>query len=281
MNKNESKYFNTARKMDDALVELLQEKSLEFITVKEICQRAGVNRSTFYLHYETIGDLLAECAEAANARFLSYFEHDERAHDFIEGIGVAPLDDLVLVKPGFLVPYLSFVRDNRAIFAAAYYALLGAMGLYVLANARKRGSGNAGRVARRCGFGMFLLAVVISGVVCMCIAETRNSSYHMIVMIALATYAFYSATMSIIGAVRSRKGDETQRVLRKLSLASTIGSMLMLEFSMLGTFGDPSSTSSLIMEAATGAGAVILLLLLGRSLIVQSRAPGVNCSGSR
>lgn len=28
-------------------------------------------------------------------------------------------------------------------------------------------------------------------------------------------------------------------------------------------------------------GAVILLLLLGRSLIVQSRAPGVNRSGSR
>ena len=48
MNKNESKYFNTARKMDDALVELLQEKSLEFLTVTEICQRAGVNRSTIW-----------------------------------------------------------------------------------------------------------------------------------------------------------------------------------------------------------------------------------------
>ena len=26
---------------------------MEYITVKEICETAGVNRSTFYLHYET------------------------------------------------------------------------------------------------------------------------------------------------------------------------------------------------------------------------------------
>lgn len=62
MNKSESKYFNTALKMDEALIDLLKEKELEFITVKEICERAGVNRSTFYLHYETI-DALRMCGE--------------------------------------------------------------------------------------------------------------------------------------------------------------------------------------------------------------------------
>ena len=46
--------------MDEALLALLEKKDLPYITVKEICQQAGVNRSTFYLHYETIGDLLAE-----------------------------------------------------------------------------------------------------------------------------------------------------------------------------------------------------------------------------
>lgn len=106
--------------MDDALVELLQEKPLEYVTVKEICQRAGVNRSTFYLHYQTIGGLLAECVEGANAAFLSYFEHVERSQDFVARIGTAPLEELVLVKHDFLVPYLSFVRDNSAIFAAAF-----------------------------------------------------------------------------------------------------------------------------------------------------------------
>ena len=60
MNKSESKYFHTALRMEEALLALLERKDLEYITVKELCQAAGVNRSTFYLHYETIGDLPAE-----------------------------------------------------------------------------------------------------------------------------------------------------------------------------------------------------------------------------
>ena len=50
-NKHESKYFNTALLMHQALIILLETKDYNYITVKEICQKAGVNRSTFYLHY--------------------------------------------------------------------------------------------------------------------------------------------------------------------------------------------------------------------------------------
>ena len=73
MNKAESKYFNTALRMDEALISLLRVKDLEYITVKEICEKAGVNRSTFYLHYETIGDLLSETIETVNRRFFYCF----------------------------------------------------------------------------------------------------------------------------------------------------------------------------------------------------------------
>ena len=55
--------------MDEALIALLKKKDFEFITVKEICEKAGVNRSTFYLHYENLGDLLAETTEMINKRF--------------------------------------------------------------------------------------------------------------------------------------------------------------------------------------------------------------------
>ncbi len=34
-----------------ALVELMGEKNFERITIKELCERADVNRTTFYLHY--------------------------------------------------------------------------------------------------------------------------------------------------------------------------------------------------------------------------------------
>ena len=39
MNKHESKYFSTAILMDEALISLLDKKSIEFITVKEICEK--------------------------------------------------------------------------------------------------------------------------------------------------------------------------------------------------------------------------------------------------
>lgn len=78
MNKSESKYFHTALRMNEALISLLEKKDLEFITVKEICETAGVNRSTFYLHYETISDLMNETVEMVDKRFLSYFSQRER-----------------------------------------------------------------------------------------------------------------------------------------------------------------------------------------------------------
>ena len=75
MNKSESKYFNTAKKMDKALISLLEEKSFEYITVSEICKRAEVNRSTFYLHYETMDDLLSECIEYVGSKIRKKYSN--------------------------------------------------------------------------------------------------------------------------------------------------------------------------------------------------------------
>lgn len=46
-----------------AFTALLVEKPIQHITVKELCQRAGINRSTFYAHYVDIYDLLAKLEE--------------------------------------------------------------------------------------------------------------------------------------------------------------------------------------------------------------------------
>ena len=110
----ESKYFNTARKMDAAFLELLEKKDFEYITVKEICERAGVNRSTFYLHYETIGDLLTECVEDMNRRFGEYFK--ESLSEFKRKIRSATLEELFLVTPEYLVPYLTYISEHKTVF---------------------------------------------------------------------------------------------------------------------------------------------------------------------
>ena len=102
--------------MDEALLDLLQNKDAEFITVKEICKKAGVGRSTFYLHYQGIPDLVKECSEYVNAKLFERFERS--ATDTIKAIRTAPLDELVFVTDEYLKPYLEFVRDNRPIYRA-------------------------------------------------------------------------------------------------------------------------------------------------------------------
>ncbi len=114
MNKNESKYFNTAVKMDRALIELLEKKNFEYISIKEICEAAGVNRSTFYLHYENTADLLKETTQYITDSFLSYFSDDMQsiAYRFED----CDLKDLVFVTPEYLSPYLTFIKENQRIF---------------------------------------------------------------------------------------------------------------------------------------------------------------------
>ena len=118
MNKSESKYFNTALRMDEALIALLEKKDLEYITVKEICHQAGVNRSTFYLHYESIAELLQETMERIDQRFLSYFPQEEAA--VLGDLEHRELDDLVLVTQEYLLPYLRFIQDNKKVYRAAF-----------------------------------------------------------------------------------------------------------------------------------------------------------------
>ena len=46
--------------MRSAFLELLQTKEPEEVTVVELCQKAGVNRSTFYAHYDYMEKLIHE-----------------------------------------------------------------------------------------------------------------------------------------------------------------------------------------------------------------------------
>lgn len=115
MNRFESKYFNTALIMDDALIELLLKKDYEYISVKDICLKAGVNRSTFYLHYETKDDLLKETIKYINKKFYDSFNNKKIDVNKIES-----LKELILVNKNYLVPYLNYIKQNEKIFKLIY-----------------------------------------------------------------------------------------------------------------------------------------------------------------
>ena len=117
LNKSESKYYNTACLMNEALILLLEKKEYSFITIKEICEKAGVNRSTFYLHYNTIDDLLSETIEYVGKQIHKKFNNKVLDKQTIEN---SKLEDLFLVTPEYLLPYLEFLRENKAIYKIAY-----------------------------------------------------------------------------------------------------------------------------------------------------------------
>ncbi len=117
MNKNESKYFNTAVKMDEALISLLETKEFEYITVKEICAVAGVNRSTFYLHYENTSDLLKETTRYILDKHFSYYDVDKK--EMIGRLNEIERSDLIFITNKYLTPYLTFIKENRRVFRLA------------------------------------------------------------------------------------------------------------------------------------------------------------------
>lgn len=114
MNRSESKYFATAVRMDEAFLELLEKKDFPYITVKEICEKAGVNRSTFYLHYETVSDLLAESTQYIIDQFVKEMPHD--TVEFMSQIQSRPLEELYLITPEYLAPYLTYIKKHKRVF---------------------------------------------------------------------------------------------------------------------------------------------------------------------
>ena len=69
---------------------------------------------------------------------------------------------------------------------------------------------------------------------------------------------FANAIRNVI--IAERKHGFVLIALRNISLSAATGSMLLLERAMLGTFGNPESAKTRIMESWTGAGIFVLLL---------------------
>ena len=57
----------TKQLLSDALIQMLQEIPLHAVSIRDLCERAGINRTTFYNHYGSQYDLLEEITQ----RFIS------------------------------------------------------------------------------------------------------------------------------------------------------------------------------------------------------------------
>lgn len=72
--KNNLRAQNTQNKVKEILLKKLGSKSIHEITVQEICRDARINRTTFYMHYDNIYDLMqnveVEMQQGINKMFM-------------------------------------------------------------------------------------------------------------------------------------------------------------------------------------------------------------------
>lgn len=67
----------TKRMLKDALIEMLKEKDIYHISVRELCEKADVNRTTFYKYYSSQFDLLTDMEND----MLEFLSQTIRSHE--------------------------------------------------------------------------------------------------------------------------------------------------------------------------------------------------------
>jgi len=70
-NKNDLRVIKTKNSLYNALLELMKEKTFEEIKVSDICNKALINRSTFYTHFEDKYELLSDCINDLKTSLLN------------------------------------------------------------------------------------------------------------------------------------------------------------------------------------------------------------------
>ena len=93
----------TKRLIKEAFVELLEEHSINKVTVTDICNTADINRSTFYAYYEDVPMLLREIQQEV----ISHIPAPEKLPTVVESL------DKFLKN---MEELFDFVKENKRLF---------------------------------------------------------------------------------------------------------------------------------------------------------------------
>ena len=100
--------------MNRALIELLENNDFADISIMDVCKKAGVNRSTFYAHYDNTYDLLKEAFQGMIAGFLSECTFNDPVD--LSDMRNLSKEDLNFVSPKYLLPYLEYIKKHRRLY---------------------------------------------------------------------------------------------------------------------------------------------------------------------
>ncbi len=104
----------TRKLLQDALIELVAEKSYESVTIREILDRANVGRSTFYAHFQDKDQLLHSILDRLNELFE---QHEKLFLDAKKNFGNADIMNLTH-ELSHTLSLFKFIGQNHRFFKA-------------------------------------------------------------------------------------------------------------------------------------------------------------------
>ena len=147
----------------------------------------------------------------------------------------------------------------------SYYLVLSIVRFVVLRSKSKEHF-----IAKFTGWMLMLLSIPLVGTVILSVLRDRGHKLHMIVMIAMAAYAFTKITLAIIKFIKARRSKSAILLtLRNISLADAFVSIFALQRSMLVSFEGMSEAEIVIMNTALGSLVCIACFLLGLLLLLN------------
>ena len=146
-----------------------------------------------------------------------------------------------------------------------YYAILGIVRLGVL-----RYKGKTCFVIRFTGIMLMVLSLSLVGTVILAFVKDRGTVFHLIVMLAIAVYAFIKITLAAIKWIQVRKSKSAKLItLRNISFADAFVSIFSLQRSMLVSCEGMTEIEIRFMNVATGSAVCVIVFLLGLNLVQQ------------
>lgn len=145
----------------------------------------------------------------------------------------------------------------------SYYLVLSLVRFMVLRSKSKERF-----IAKFTGWMLILLSIPLVGTVILSVVRDRGHERHMIVMIALAAYAFTKITLATIKLIKARRSTSATLItLRNISFADAFASIFALQRSMLVSFEGMTETEIVIMNATLGSAVCVIVFLLGLNLV--------------
>ncbi len=144
----------------------------------------------------------------------------------------------------------------------SYYLILSIVRFTVLCTKSKEQF-----ITKFTGWMLMVLSIPLLGTVILSVVRDRGHEFHMIVMIAMATYAFTKVTLATINIKSRRSTSGALITLRNISFADAFVSIFALQRSMLVSFEGMTETEILIMNAALGSAVCVIVFMLGLNLV--------------